>query len=127
MVMFSNINRCFHFEVFIAVSVQIVVFWVVTSSDLVGGCHCLEECCASIFRVEVCRVRNELVYVRLPLRSTSAGDKIELGGVSRNSEQENVHFQGHTIIVTGGKLKMGSEKTAFFSRSWVEEYCFRRK
>jgi hypothetical protein len=46
------------FYVFITVTVQIVVFWLVTPCSLVGGQRGSEEYVASVFRVEICKLMN---------------------------------------------------------------------
>jgi hypothetical protein len=47
--------------VFITVTVQIVVFWLVTPCSLVGGQRDSEEYVASVFRVEMCKLMNCLL------------------------------------------------------------------
>jgi len=48
------INVCLaRFEVFIAVKIQVVVFWVMMPCSDVLGYHCFMGPCASIFRVKL--------------------------------------------------------------------------
>jgi hypothetical protein len=54
-----NNNLITRYEVFTPVAVQIFVFWVAT---LYNPVYILKEHVAPFFRVEVCRVRNWLLY-----------------------------------------------------------------